>query len=409
MKNLSKIEKFWILYDIANSAFILLATTVIPLVFNAVAGSYLDSTTYLAYWGYAVSLATILTAVLGPILGNLSDSKGKMPFFKAFLALGILGLIALALAKDYRVFLALFVASRLGYNGANIFYDSMLVDVSPMENRDLVSSYGFAWGYIGSVIPFVISIGLILMADTLGIGASTATLLAFALTGAWWFIFSLPLIKSYGHVKKINHSPAGFDLGDLARDIKEVFANKAVLIFLIAFFFYIDGVSTIINMATAYGASLGLSQTGLILALLMTQVVAFPATLVFGKLSKKLAPSRLLNICILAYCFIVGLAIMMDKLWQFWLLAFLVGLFQGGIQSLSRSHFSKIIPQDKSGSYFGIYDIFGKGASIFGTLSVSFLSQVTGNQKLGISILILFFVLGLGVYNYSLKFQEKVG
>ena len=194
---------------------------------------------------------------------------------------------------------------------------------------------------------------------------------------------------------------------ELFSTLKDIVKDKQVLIFLLAFFFYIDGVSTIINMATAYGQSLGLDANMLILALLMTQFVAFPATLVFARASKKVATSKLLQICIIGYTVITLFAIQLDKIWEFWLLAFAVGLFQGAVQSLSRSHFSKIIPANESGRYFGIYDIFGKGASFFGTMTVALVSQITGKQQIGIGFLLIFFIVGFILFNYSNTLSEN--
>lgn len=413
MKNLSKKEKSWILYDVGNSAFILLATTVLPIIFNNLAKAHLSDTDYLAYWGYAVSLATVITAVLGPILGTISDRRGKMPFFKGFLALGLLSFVLLTFTGSYQIFLVLYVLAKIGFNGSNVFYDGMLVDISSMKNRDNVSSQGYAWGYIGSVVPFLAAIGLIFSYEKLGISMNLAIGLSIFITAIWWLAFSIPLIRTYEQ-KYFNQGQLGLrpaikkSFKDLGLSLKEIVKDKEIFLFLLAFFFYIDGVSTIINMATAYGASLGLSPTGLILALLMTQLVAFPATIFFARASSKKGPEKLLNICIVAYAVIVVIAMAMVELWQFWVLAFMVGLFQGAIQSLSRSHFSKIIPQDKAGSYFGIYDIFGKGAAVFGTMAISILSQVTGNQQGSLAILIVFFILGLIFFNWSLKTKEKV-
>lgn len=412
MKKLTKVEKAWISYDIANSAFILLATTILPVVFNKVAEKSLDPSQYLAYWGYAVSISTLFTAFLGPILGTVADRKGKMPFFKLFLFIGIPALFILSFISNWTVFLIFFVLARIGFNGANVFYDSMLVDVSPVENRDVVSSYGFAWGYIGSCIPFIISIGLIIFSDKIGISVMQATNFSFIITGLWWLIFSLPLIKTYqqkyfyeeeSHINNMVKDT----FSELFSTLKDIVKDKQVLIFLLAFFFYIDGVSTIINMATAYGQSLGLDANMLILALLMTQFVAFPATLVFARASKKVATSKLLQICIIGYTVITLFAIQLDKIWEFWLLAFAVGLFQGAVQSLSRSHFSKIIPANESGRYFGIYDIFGKGASFFGTMTVALVSQITGKQQIGIGFLLIFFIVGFILFNYSNTLSEN--
>ncbi len=394
---MTSLKKKWILYDVGNSAFILLATTIIPILFNSLAEAHLSPTDYLAFWGYAVTLSTIIVAILGPILGAIADGKGRMKkFFAAFALVGIVSCMLMPFFTLWYVFLGVYVLSKVGFNGSLVFYDAMLTDVTTEDKMDAVSSHGFAWGYIGSCIPFVVSIGLVIFKDRLNLPMDLAMKIVFMLTGIWWLVFTIPLLKSYRQIHYVENKkvyPAQV-FSQLWQTLKEIKNHRKVLLFLIAFFFYIDGVYTIINMATAYGTSLGLSSTGLILALLVTQIVAFPFALFFSKLSKSQPTDRLIKICIAAYALIALYGIQLDQLYEFWILAVAVGMFQGAIQALSRSYFAKIIPPEKSGEYFGIYDICGKGASITGTLLVSVITQITGMQQLAIGSLVLMFVVG---------------
>lgn len=396
---LTGLEKRWIAYDVGNSAFILLATTIIPIVFKTLAKESLDAVEYLAYWGYAVSLATFIPAILGPILGAVADkNESRKGYFLLFVLLGVAGCISLPFWKTWVTFLLGYVIARVGFNGSLVFYDSMLIDITEEERMDHVSSLGYAWGYLGSCVPFVLSILLMLKGEVLGISTKTSTLFVFLLNGLWWLFLTFPLLKSYEQRTNTARERRGESVREvfphMINTLKEIKTHPRVFLFLLAFLFYIDGVYTIINMATAYGSSLGLSDTGLILALLLTQVVAFPCALFFGRLSKTVPTDRLLKICILAYGIIALYAVQLDKLYEFWILAVGVGGFQGAIQALSRSYYAKIIPEEKSGEYFGIYDIFGKGASLLGTLMVSAITQLTGNQHLSILSLVLMFLLG---------------
>ena len=407
---LTSLEKKWVLYDVGNSAFTMMVSTIFPIYFNSLAESAgISDVNYLAYWGYATSICTLIVAILGPTLGAVADTKNfKKIIFSISMGVGVFGCILLGFLSSWLWFLGVFVLAKTGYSASLIFYDAMLTDVTEPERMDSVSSHGYAWGYIGSCIPFVACLGVVLGADTLGIGTQAAMILAFIITALWWLCSSVPLLRSYrqkyfsesdGHVVRNSFKRLGRTFMELAK-------QKHILVFLVAFFFYIDGVYTVIDMATAYGEALGLDSTGLLLALLVTQIVAFPCVLIFGRIIKKVRPETIITVCIAAYFCIAVYAYWLDTQFDFWLLAVLVGMFQGTIQALSRSYFAKIIPAEKSGEFFGIYDICGKGASVLGTALVSFLAQVTGSINIGVSALSVMFLIGLVLFRYSAKLNE---
>ena len=408
---LTRLEKQWILYDVGNSAFTLLVTTIMPIYFNYLAGNAgISQVDYLAFWGYAASIVTLLVAVSGPIFGTLADNKGfKKPIFVASILIGAVGCLALGLAKQWLIFLIIFIIAKFGYSTSLIFYDSMLTDVTTEDKMDTVSSQGYAWGYIGSCIPFVLCLALVLLADKIGITMELAMGLSFLIVAAWWVLTSLPLLRNYRqthyverqkHAVRQTFSRLGHTLLGLGKD-------KQVLFFLLAFFFYIDGVYTIIDMATAYGSALGLDSTGLLLALLVTQIVAFPCAILFGRLARRFSSEALITVCILAYTGITIFAVFMTNQAQFWVLAVCVGMFQGGIQALSRSYFAKIIPPEKSGEYFGLLDICGKGAAFVGTGIVSIVSQLTGDINKGVGAIAVLFVLGILFFRKTVSVGKK--
>lgn len=408
---LTKLEKYWILYDVGNSAFVLLVATIIPIYFNYLAGEAgISEVDYLAYWGYAASISTILVALIGPVLGSVADTKNfKKPLFTVCMMVGVIGCAALSFPTSWVVFLAVFIIAKVGYNASLIFYDSMLVDVTTPERMDVVSSQGYAWGYIGSCVPFVISLVFVLMNEKIGISMGTAMAIAFFLNAAWWALVTIPLLKNYkqeNYVEMPEH-PVGDSFRRLGRTLKDIKKEKNIFLYLLSFFFFIDGVYTIIEMATAYGSALGLDTQGLLLALLLTQIVAFPFALIFGKLSKKYETSLLIKVCILAYLGIALFAIQLDKQWEFWTLAVLVGMFQGAIQALSRSYFARIIPAEKSGEYFGIYDICGKGASFVGTTLVGVTAQITGVANAGVAMIAVLFVIGFYLFCKAAKLNRR--
>lgn len=401
------LERAWILYDVGNSAFVLLVATLIPIFFNALAEEGgLSSVDYLAYWGYAASAVTIITAVLSPILGTLADTRGfKKPIFILCLVVGVAGCCAMGVAKTWLPFLLIFVFAKVGFSGSLVFYDSMLSDVTTPDRMDVVSSRGYAWGYIGSCVPFVVCLALVLGSGAIGLSQMTALNIALFITAAWWLAMTLPLLKTYRqlHYVEVEKHAIRQSFARIGHTLRHLHEDKQVFWFLLAFFCYIDGVYTIIDMATAYGTALGLDTTGLLLALLVTQIVAFPSALIFGRLSAKYPSTTLIPVCIAAYAGIALFAFFLTQQWQFWVLAFVVGMFQGGVQALSRSHFAKIIPPEKSGEYFGLFDICGKGASFLGTMIVSVGSQLTGSANVGVGSLIVLFIVGFVLFRVSCK------
>ncbi len=410
---LTSLEKKWVLYDVGNSAFTMMVATIFPIYFNYIAGNAgISDVDYLAYWGYATSICTLLVAILGPTLGAIADTKNfKKTIFCIAMGVGVFGCLLLGFLSSWIWFLGVFVLAKTGYSASLVFYDAMLTDVTEPDRMDTVSSHGYAWGYIGSCIPFIACLGIVLGAGSLGIGMQTSMILAFIITALWWLFSSVPLLRSYQqkYFSEAGEHVVRNSFKRLGRTFVELTREKHIFVFLMAFFFYIDGVYTVIDMATAYGQALGLDSTGLLLALLVTQIVAFPAVLIFSRLTKRVPPERIITICIAAYFCIAVYAYWLDSQLDFWTLAVLVGMFQGTIQALSRSYFAKIIPAEKSGEFFGIYDICGKGASVIGTALVSFLSQVTGRMNIGVSALSVMFLVGLVLFRAAARMNREPG
>lgn len=410
---MTPLEKKWVLYDVGNSAFTMLVSTIFPIYFNYLAGNAgISDVDYLAYWGYAASICTLLVALMGPTLGAIADTKDfKKKIFTVFLAVGVTGCIALGFFSSWIWFLVAFILTKTGYSASLVFYDAMLTDVTEPERMDTVSSQGFAWGYIGSCIPFVASLAIVLGGGSMGLSMQTSMIIAFIITALWWLFSAVPLLISYKqrHYAEMGGHVVRDSFARLGRTFKEIRREKHIFIFLLAFFFYIDGVYTIIDMATAYGQALGLDSTGLLLALLLTQIVAFPSVLIMNRIAKKTSPTKVLTVSIVAYLCISIYAFFLDTQVDFWILAVLVGMFQGTVQALSRSYFGKIIPAEKSGEFFGLYDICGKGAAVLGTTLVSVMSQLTGKMNVGVSAISVLFVIGLILFRKAVKMNEEAG
>ena len=404
----TKLERNWVMYDVGNSALVLLNTSVVPIYFNAI-NTGASSADLVVAWGNAQTIASLVIAMLMPILGALADYAGnKIKFFLGFFLTGLVLCLAQAIPMSAMAFLTVYVLCTIGLNSSMTFYDAMLPDITTDERMDAVSSSGYAWGYIGSCVPFVVCLALVLGSSAVGLSQMTALSIALVITAVWWLVVTLPLLKKYRQINyvEVEQHAIRQSFVRIGQTLKHLPQDKQVFWFLLAFFCYIDGVYTIIDMATAYGTALGLDTTGLLLALLVTQIVAFPSALIFGRLSQKYESKTLIPVCIAAYTGIAVFAFFLKSQWQFWVLAVVVGMFQGGVQALSRSHFAKIIPQEKSGEYFGLFDICGKGASFLGTMIVSVGSQLTGSANVGVGSIAILFVIGFVLFGISTRTEQ---
>ena len=384
-------EKRWIMYDVGNSAFVLLSTAVVPIY----ADSLLEAAgqdNIVSTWGYAQTVASLVIALLMPILGSIADVQGmKIKFFLGFFLTGVVMCLGMSLPLGWLAFLIVYVLVTIGLNGSLTFYDSMLIDTTSNERMDKVSSHGYAWGYVGSTIPFIVCIAVIFGGPALlGLDTATCTRISFLITAVWWVAFTVPLLRSYRQVHyrtTADHTAEAVrgTFRELAATFRRIAHDRSLLLFMIAFFFYIDAVNTVISMSTSYGTQLGIDSTQLVIALLVTQFVAFPCAILYGRLAGRFGAKRMIVIAVIAYLGIVMFAAFFLKTAvEFWILAILVGMFQGGIQALSRSYYGKIIPKDHANEYYGFYDIFGKTASVLGTFLVATTTAVTGNASAGV-------------------------
>lgn len=393
MTKYTKLERNWVMYDVGNSALVLLNTSIVPIYFNAI-NTGASAAELVSAWANAQTVASLVVALLMPVLGSLADYAGnKIKFFIGFFLTGLVLCFAQAIPMGALPFLVAYVVCTIGLNSSMTFYDAMLTDVTTDERMDMVSSSGYAWGYVGSTIPFIVCLALIFGGPALlGLDTMLCTRLSFVITGAWWLAFTVPLIRTYrqrfgkerGEGETLGKICANTFSG-LAKTMRSIAKDRTLIVYMLAFFFYIDGVHTVISMATSYGAALGIDSTQLVLALLVTQFVAFPSAIAYGKLAGRFGTLRMIIAAVVAYCGIVLFAAFALKTaTEFWILAILVGLFQGGIQALSRSYYGKIIPKDHANEYYGFYDIFGKTASIIGTFLVATTTSLTGNASLGV-------------------------
>ncbi len=400
----TKLERNWVMYDVGNSALVLLNTSVVPIYFDAI-NTAANSAELVTAWANAQTIASLVVALLMPILGSLADFAGnKIKFFLGFFLTGLVLCFAQAIPMSAMPFLVLYVLCTIGLNSSMTFYDAMLPDVTTDERMDAVSSSGYAWGYVGSCVPFIVCIALIMLGPSvLGLDMMLATRLSFVITGVWWLAFTIPLMRTYRQRYGKELKPGETFGGEvaktfrgLAETMRRIARNRALLVYMVAFFFYIDGVHTVISMATTYGTSLGIDSTQLILALLVTQFVAFPSAIAYGRLAGRFGTLRMIIVAVVAYVAIVLFAaFFLQTAVEFWILAVLVGMFQGGIQALSRSYFGKLIPKDHANEYYGFFDIFGRYASVMGTLLVSVVTALTGDPSLGVLSIGILLVVGL--------------
>ncbi|MFT5699546.1 MAG: UMF1 family MFS transporter [Desulforhopalus sp.] len=400
-------ERSWILYDVGNSAFVLvMITALMPIFYKDFAASHLPGAISTAHWGFANSTASLILALLSPILGAMADYQmRKKWFFLFFLGLGISFTLSLPLLQQgqWLLCLALFIMARIGWAGANIFYDAFIIDVTTRERMDEISAKGFGYGYIGSVIPFVCIIFLLFkagMSDGLPVHA---TKISFVIVALWWAILSIPAIKNLKqhHYIKSSITPITDSFKRLYHTLLEIKKHRQPFLFLAAYFFYIDGVGTVISMSTAYGRDLGFSATTLIVVLLFVQIVAFPFALLFGRLSAIFSTKKLLLIGIGIYILTTFFAFLLPsiedlnlRITAFWGIAFLVASAMGGIQALSRSYFGKLIPPEKSSEFFGFYNVFGKFAAITGPFLMGVVGGLTGETRWGVLSILILFIIG---------------
>ena len=406
----TKEETSWILYDVGNSAQVLTTCTVIfPLLIAKITPG--DSSVYV---GWANAIYAIILALISPVLGTMADYKDKkMRMFKFFLYMGIFGGFALALPFiDYKMALLVFVIAMLGYNGSIIFYDAFIVDVCDDERVDKVSAAGYAWGYIGSVLPFLIFVipfaAVTLFGDKvtgdLVIGSFTLTYrmacgITMGLAVLWWWIYSRPMLKN---VKQKNyHEPVPHVIKEsfahLWHTFRDVKKNKNIFLFCISYFFYIDCVNTVIKMAVSLATEMGITDTMSLVVVIFINIIACPFSILFGKLVGNFGSKKMIYAGIIGYIGMVGCGAMIQSNPSFiWLVALLVGMFQGGIQSVSRSYFAKLIP-DKADSneFFGFFSVFSKFSAILGPIAVSIIIMITGETRYGILGLIPMMVLGM--------------
>lgn len=403
-RDLTDQEFAWVLYDVGNSAFTMLACSLIPIWFKSLAigngPGQISSDRATAYYSITIAVVTVIVALLGPLMGALADRRGrKKIFFSTVTAIGAAGCLVNGFTASWRIFIAVYLITRIFYNASLTIYDSMLNDVTSGDRMDAVSSYGYAWGYIGSCFPFLVALAAYIAGpDMLGVLPGCLSMaIGFTVTAVWWILVALPLIRGYRQKN---------DSGDRSHAVREAFGSifrtvkrialhdRKVLLFLIAFFLYIDGVGTIIDNCINIGTDLNLNAVGQVIFLLATQVVAFAGSLVFARLTKKHGTVFLISVCIAGYFCVCLYALTLRTLLHFAILAFGVGCFQGSIQSLSRSYYSRIIPPEQSGEYFGLYDIFSKGASFLGSALIAAVKLAGGTINVAVACLAVFFALG---------------
>lgn len=368
----TKQEKSWMMYDWANSVHSIIVVTILPIFYNSLTANSVGA---VARWGSATSIAMLAIAVMAPFLGVLGDFQHwKKRLFTGFVLLGAIACAAMAPIPQLSasaetlglVILILYILSTIGFAGANLYYDSFLPEITTEERMDRVSIMGYGLGYIGgSTIPLVI----FLVMKAVGVSMNLCLSVAFGLTAVWWIVFTVPMWKNVRqtHFVKRERGVLRDSLKNLWSTAKRIVRNKPMLVFLIAYFFYIDGVGTIIHMSTIYGGALGIDDMQMMLALLLVQVLSLPFALMYTKLAARFGARRMVGVGISVYAFICVFAFFISEAWHFWVLAVLVATSQGGIQALSRSVFGKMVPEkERSGEFFGFYEIFGKFSSIMG-------------------------------------------
>lgn len=392
------------LYDWANSAYSILVAALLPIYINGMgeAAGY-DAAARTSNWGLVVALSALLVAVLAPILGAIADYRGmRKKLFAGFFLTAAIATALIPTMPGYVLALLLYAVTNIGYAAANVFYDAFLVDVTSHDRMDRVSSWGFALGYIGgSTIPFVISIALyMLSADLLGVlplTGDTAIKISCLLTAVWWAIFTLPMLKNVQQLSCIEKEPHAIrsSLARLKQTLSEIRREKPLMLFFLAYFCYINGVGAIIMMASNLADNIGFSTLYIVGGLFLTQIVAFPCSILYDKLGERFTHKRMILVGVCTYIVVSCIGFFMYYEWQFLVLAALVGTAQGGIQALSRAYFGKLIPDKRrSGEFFGFYNIFGKFESVLGTLLMAIVAMFTDDVHYCVLPVLALFILG---------------
>lgn len=417
----TRAEKSWMLYDVANSAYVLVVVTaVMPVFFSSFAADSLSKSDTAFWWGLVNSVSSALVALCAPIIGAFADLPGrKMKLLKSFIIAGVLTSLLLPTINEgqWLYALILYLIGTSAYSCSNVCYDSFLVDVTTHERMDRVSSLGYAWGYIGSVIPFsLILAGFMFLPEYCNWTEIAVTKWGFILTGMWWLVFSIPICLFVQ--QKFSTRPEGAVVRtafkSLGKTIRDIAADRKLLLFILAYFLYIDGCDTMIRMAALFGSSVGLSMSDLMLVLLVIQIVAFPGAMMYGFLADKFSARRMVLVAIGVYCIIVLIGFILPRLEgestrlaAFWVMALLTASSQGGIQALSRSMFGRMIPKERAAEYFGFYNIFGKFAAIIGPFLMGISIKLTGNWGDGILVLLTLFIGGAALLIISGRIKSE--
>ncbi len=395
----------WAFYDWANSAFaVAVLAGFFPLFFKQYWASSLERTESTFWLGVVNSAASLLIVVLAPLLGAMADYLGRRKaFLVAFAVLGIAMTAALGLAGQgaWQLAMLLYLLAVTGFMGANIFYDALLMTVTGdgKNESDRVSALGFSLGYLGGGILFAFCVLMTQKPGWFGLdSAADAVKLSFILVALWWALFSLPILI---YVDETHRDGRGFGqalrgaFGRVLKTLRELRVLRQAAIFLLAYWLYIDGVDTVIRMAVDYGMSIGFDSNQLIVALLIVQFVGFPATFVYGRLTARISVRSGIVIGILVYMAVTVWGAMMREVWEFYALAIVIGLVQGGVQALSRSLYTRLIPESQAAELFGFYNMVGKSAAVIGPVLMGWIGVLTGEPRLSILSLLILFAAGL--------------
>ena len=415
-KDLTKEEVSWVLYDWASQSYVMIVMSVIFSMFfiEAAERQGIGNTEASAYIAFSNTISMIIIGLLAPIIGTLSGYKGKKKMlFTLFAVMGILGTFGLAFVPEnmWPVILIIFIVSSIGYAGNTKIYDAFLIDVTDNKRMDWVSSLGFAFGYIGGALPFILSIPLVILVEMqiVNIDIMLAYRLAFVIAVVWWLAFMLPFMKNvhqkYGNDKEPQYVQKSFIR--IWITAKEIATQKHILIFLVAFFLYSDGLGSIIRMAIAYGTAIGIDAITLLMVLLVTQFVAMPFAIIYGKMAQRVGAKSMIYFAIGTYCVVCIIALFMSPerglptlTIMFWALAMLVGTAQGGLQALSRSYFGRIIPKEKANEYFGFYNVCSRFASMLGTAIFGLIALQTGQSHYGIAGIAILFIAAAIIFKF---------